>query len=314
LYAWSVTAARWAAMVCDQGLLKEDLPIMSRARQGRFAFRIVISLLGFFSLAFAGGVLACSTGAWDGGETGNGIQAGDVPTDNHEVYEATCSLGVTPDGSPNFVQDNSPDAESFFVARFYTFLDDFLPGNGVAVPVYEAHSTGSGLQFTVLVEGTADLDIFNFIVDDGVQSPTSTALDLNSPVSTNWAMVEVVWDVSGTSLDIRVNGEQGNGLTGIGSPVAIDFVRLGAMGSQTTIGVLYHDIYASRRNSLQTGGFVNHIGFELPGDANMSGSVNITDLSVTAVFVFTGYHGPSDCNQDGDTNITDLSCVANDIF
>ena len=86
------------------------------------------------------------------------------------------------------------------------------------------------------------------------------------------------------------------------------------LGTDNGIGVVYHDIYSSRRNSLQTGSFVNHIGFERPGDSNMSGAINITDLSLTAQFLFSGYHGPSDCNQSGSVNITDMSCVATQIF
>lgn len=287
---------------------------MNRTCQRRFAFHIVTSLLGFLALGFAGGVLACSTAAWDGGTTGSAIVAGDFPTDGHQVYAETCSLGVTPNNAPNHVQDGSPVAEAVFIARFYVYLQDLNLASGESFTAFEAFNSSDGSELAVDIEDTTGSGDYEVTVTAVGQPPSSgdsipflTPAALPGPVQ--WSAIEVAWDAEAGTVALLVNGEAGSGLSGLTtSGNRIEYIQLGDLTGLNSVGTAYYDAYASRRSGT--------VGLAMPGDSNMDGFFATGDMIQIQQMINTPvipFHGPADCNGDILISVGDMICLQNAI-
>jgi hypothetical protein len=163
---------------------------------------------------------------------------------------------VVHDTTPLYVEDDTPNNEAGYRARFYIDPHDFNPGEGsghlrsrVFIAFTEAPTRRvaavvlkrSGGAYSLMVRARRDdntqADTGFFSITD---APHSVEIDL-VPASSGGA-------ANGT-LELWVDGVSKMILTGLANSLApVDFVRLGALSVKTgASGTLYFDAFASRR-------------------------------------------------------------------
>lgn len=245
----------------------------------------VLATGAFFSTS----TFACSTAAW--GAVDAAAIAGD-PSVNIARVAGKCGLEVSGSG---FVNDNTPDGETTFIARFYFFGKNLPAGtHAIFSATSEDNNTGDS-HFTVTYDGT-DIKVESGAASGNVASATA---DPNK-----WNLVEVEW-VSGATGSIWVNADattdapSGTFNSGTG---AIGSARLGAVSALAS-GSAFFDDYVSHRSL--------PVGPILAGDGNSDGNVNSGDVNVVVnEFLFNNLgDGSPDCNLDGAVNSGDINCI-----
>lgn len=251
---------------------------------------IAVLLTGTF---FATATLACETSAWNGGTTAGAMA--DDPTNNVSRVNGFCALEVTDFGQ---VADNSPTAETTFIARFYVFPKNLSAGT------YE-------LLVALSDEGNTDSDVFVVTYDGTNITIDATAAGGNSASApadaTHWNVVEVSWTSDGAvdsgglwvNSDARTDPADATFTPGSG---VIEQVRMGAVDG-INMDTAFFDDYESHRSL--------PVGPLLAGDGNSDGNINSGDVDkVVAEFLFSNLaNGVPDCNLDGSVNSGDIDCV-----
>jgi hypothetical protein len=250
-----------------------------------------------FGLAGTNAVLACSTAAWNGGETGNPQEG--RPADGVARYSGQCGLKSA--ATAQFVTDNTPTAETTFRARFYVYTG---LSAGIA-QVFRANNAGGTQQIGVTYDFAANLLRFATSTGNG-----SVAVSPNA-----WYSVELNWSRAAGNMVATVRGAGATTdltatVTGVGATDAIDTAQLGwvsGTGTATTRGIIT-DAYESRRSTA--------IGRLCRGDANLDGTRNSGDQIAVRneVFGTALAGGQPDANEDGVVNSGDQITVRNLVF
>jgi hypothetical protein len=250
-----------------------------------------------FGLAGTNAVLACSTAAWNGGETGNPQEG--RPADGVSRYSGQCGLKSA--ATAQFVTDNTPVAETTFRARFYVYTG---LSAGTA-QVFRANNTGGTQQIGVTYDFTANL--LRFATTGGTGT---LAVNPNA-----WYSVELDWSRARTNMIVTVRGagattDLTTTVTGVGAGDAVDVAQLGwvsGTGTATTRGIVT-DAYESRRSTA--------IGRLCRGDANLDNTRNSGDQIAVRneVFGTALAAGQPDANEDGVVNSGDQITVRNLVF
>ena len=248
-------------------------------------FAIAALLSGSF---FATSTLACSTAAWASASAGT--NAND-PTNAVNRVSGYCGLEVTGTG---LVTDNSPTAETTFIARFYVFPKLLSAGT-----IFAAYSDETG---TPLFHVNYDGSQFN-IDATAAGGGTGTAAAENS----KWNLIEFSW-TSGAEGSLWVNADatvDPASATFASGTGAVEQINLGAVTDFGSESALFDD-YESHRSL--------PVGPLLIGDANGNGSITIAD----AITLFNEIgpdkilaSGQPDCNISGNITIADAICLFN---
>jgi hypothetical protein len=257
-----------------------------------------------FGLAGTNAVFACSTAAWNGGETGNPVEG--RPTDATPVARYAGQCGLRSAASAQFVTDNTPAAETTFRARFYVYTG-LTSGSAV---VYEALNTGGAPQIGVTYNRDAGSLSFA-TTGSGATPPTITV------VPDRWYSVELDWSRTRGNLLVAVRGAAATTdstvtVSGVGGADQIDTARLGwisGTGVAATRG-LVTDAYESRRSTA--------IGRLCRGDANLDGTRNSGDILQARNEFLTRLQpapflaaGQPDASEDGVVNTQDQLVIRN---
>ena len=260
-----------------------------------------------------GSALACTTGAWDNGESNsNGLAdttaiAGSPSPDGIARYSGACGLEPA-DGAASFVMDNTPAAEGAassgggqpYRARFYVLAAN--PGASTAVFRATDADDGAGNELvSVDFDGTA----FTFF-QGGAQT------DSVNVTAGRWYSIEIFYQVGEASTATVESGAIGfSEVASLGTPASgtIGSIQLGAIDGAANASALKFDEFESTRSETTA------IGRLCRGDADGSGARNSSDgLAIRNEFLSGGSTlatGQPDCDENGSVNSTDGLCVRN---
>ena len=136
--------------------------------------------------------VACTTDNWSFA-TENAVAGTQGP--NNRRYGGPCGLRANAASSFSFVRDDSPAAETSYIARFYAFLDNV---NGPAI-IFQARDTGERSLITVTynepTNGALALDVRD--ADNELQRLVVT------DIGRGWHSIEIKWEAS-DNADIRL--------------------------------------------------------------------------------------------------------------
>lgn len=224
-----------------------------------------------------------------------------IQPDGFKRYGGPCGLRVDMNGSPRVLTDESPLSESTYIARFYAFLDQAPAG---PVTIFSTTDDVASEVFEVIYDGGADTLTLSVY-------PGPVGLQFTG-VGTGWHSIEVVWEASAATDNIRfaLNTTEGDGmdLTDTVDTTGMQIVnaRLGDVYGDGASGSLYFDDFDSRR--------ISRPGRLLVGDANGDENLNFFDLFELNNELSPGGFlaaGQPDCNEDGEINFFDLFCTNN---
>jgi len=252
-------------------------------------------LFGCLALLLPISGFACTTAQWTSVSGGGAVTAASPPT--FARYSELCALRVTNTG---YVQDNSPDNHTTFIARFY--VRPSLTGSG-QVDLFVAYGAENGTlqRFKVSYDG-ANLDFHA----DGAQAGTVAA------AGNLWHLVEVEYTSPGSTRfwvnsDATTAAPNGTFASASGS---VESVRLGlpnGLGGFSASAATF-DAYESHSST--------PVGPLLRGDANADVDINILDFGFVRNEILGNSLaiGQPDCNRDGSIDILDFGCVRNIIL
>lgn len=265
------------------------------------------------AMAFgANAASACSVDAWSvrnnvtAADAGEPTAAGDFPR-----YSGRCSLKAN--ATNKFVQDNTPNNETSYRARFY-----YMTGNVSAeTDIFQARNTGG----TNIIRITHDGNVLRFYVNNG-PTPTQVTVADNRYYSIEfaWAAGTASPATTGT-FTATVTGNSGNNAANAVAGT-VNYTNLNNAADSITdarMGVIagpapganaagqnavYFDEFDSRRTT--------NPGRLCRGDANGSGQISSADRSaVTQELEQTPVLGAGqpDCNESGSITAADRSCI-----
>jgi hypothetical protein len=262
---------------------------MIRSKIAQLALAVALTAAG-------NSAIACSTLAWTNGATTTAT-AGE-PGAGFARYSGRCALRASATGQ--FVQDDTPNAEPSYKARFYytqgrtaeptsvtSEVTLFQALQGTSTEVIKVSSTGSALKFFV----------------NGTQVGAAAGVPVTAA---RYYSVEVRWANTGAFTAI-VQGAAGAAQTVTGTGTAggaIDTARLGVTAGTFT-GAFYFDEFDSRRTQ--------DVGRLCRGDANNSNTLTIADVVQTNNEAAGGNLalGQPDCNESASLTVGDVVCVQN---
>ncbi len=240
----------------------------------------------------------CTTANWDAttnvGPANTGTQGA-----NNRRYGGPCGLRVAVDGTERVVTDNSPTAESTYIARFYAFLN-----NAGANPIIiYAADDGAADQVQVWYNfpNAGDLTLRVF---DQAAAPNDLSF---TSVGSGWHSIEFVWE-SAASADIRfaVNSDDpGDDLTATinTSGITLAAAHLGNVNAAAGGTSIDFDDFDSRR--------ISRPGRLLLGDADNNGILDIFDSIALRdeLEEISFAPGQPDCDENGAVDIFDALCL-----
>ena len=218
--------------------------MLLKARNGLFVSAVAGFMLVGWSLSAS--AQNCTTANWtsavglaDGVDNATG-NVGTPPT--FRRYAGPCALRVPVDGTARYVIDDSPAAESSYIARFYVFLNN---SGSAPIVLFEALGSGDAAQLRLTYTApNLTLEIFN---NGQTQSRQFTNLE------NGWQSVELSWAQGATAnVSLTLNGDT---LTAEGVDTAgrtIERVRMGnvaAAGVAQASTTVDFDDFDSRRSS-----------------------------------------------------------------
>jgi hypothetical protein len=197
-----------------------------------------------------------------------------------------------------YVQDNSPDNHTTFIARFY--VRSQLTGAGQATVFVAYDNDTPGNQLLKVSYDGANLD---FHSSDNTVLGTASA-----PAGTtgNWHLVEIEYN-SGDETRFWVNS---NAITAAPTGTyasatgAVESVRLGLPNGRGgfTGGSASFDAYESHSTT--------PVGPLMMGDANGSTTYSLADYGAVKQDILGNLQiGQPDCNSSGSVSIADYGCV-----
>ncbi len=250
-----------------------------------------VLLGGLILLAPASG-FACSMDQWDLNTGATAIVGSPQTSPAVPRFSEACGLQVTTP-TVGYVQDNSPDGHTTFIARFYVRPN--LTGSGQA-DLFAAYGDESGgsQRLKVSYDG-ANLDFHA----DGAQAGTAAA------ASNLWHLVEIEYNSAGTTrfwVNADASSDDPTG-TYPSATGAVSSVRLGVLAAPTNLtGAPQYDAYESHSTT--------PVGALLNGDANGNGSITISDVTrIGSELNGSLSPGQPDCNRNGTVSITDVTCI-----
>ncbi|MBM4244622.1 MAG: matrixin family metalloprotease [Deltaproteobacteria bacterium] len=156
-----------------------------------------------------------------------------------------------------FVQDETPDAESRYRARFWFDPNGFTPGlDTQRVTILQAFSRTPErrklIQMMVRRTGGEYRLMAKTRLDDGTSAATPWLAVTDAPHTIEFDWRRASSPVSGNGrFDMWIDGTSVAALTGLDNAAAfLDFVRLGAVGVRSTsTGTIHFDGFVSRRTT-----------------------------------------------------------------
>lgn len=271
---------------------------------------IPIFMLAAGMLAFAApDATACSIGNWSAKVGSQGLSTG-TPAQDHRRFEGECGLKVKLGPGARYVEDDSPDGEATYFARFYFFADELELRSGQWVDLFTANrgDRGATAQLALRLEQTADGRQLVLRARDGSQMAASKGV----PIAGGWTGVELSWSQAtgpaNGSAELEINGQSRAKLTGLDNRTGgIDRARLGAVDASDAGGSLDFDSFVSHRKT--------PVGPLVRGDATADQAVDASDLVAVINEMNQGNFakGQPDCNGDGAVDSGDLQCLAREI-
>src|SRR5690625_307321 len=231
----------------------------------------------------------CTVDNWD---VQQGLADSDTGTQgaNNRRYGGPCGLRVGLDGTERYVGDDSPNGETSYIARFYTFLDDVTTSDPVMIFAAGDDNDNSLLEVSY-EDGDLTLAVY------GATTEAATFSD----IGTGWHSVEVVW-AAGEDTLFKVDEEGDLVVNADTSGQSIHYADLGNLNDADG-GSIDFDDFDSRRSERP--------GRLLVGDANGDGSISASDL-VAIQRELNGLDfaaGQPDCRENGSISASDLVCV-----
>ena len=169
--------------------------------------------------------------------------------------------------APQFVQDDSPFAESRYRARFYVRLPRLKMAEGDEFELFTALSPAGQVKVKLLLAARGGQKTLRMavVLDDG--SVVETPVGSEAALLAHWNAVEIDWQAASApgaddgGLGLRVNGQPQPSLQGLDTDEArIGLVRWGAVSGLDagTSGAFALDEFESRRQTM--------IGLLCPGN------------------------------------------------
>ena len=145
-----------------------------------------------------------------------------------------------------WVQDDSPHAETRYLAEFYVDLDGLTLGTGDELHHFVAYSADGVPQFRLVIRDGPELWL-EVRENDGTYRSTSPGV----PVVPGWNRVALSWEAShDAAASLVVNDGTATELTGLDTDTGrIDLVRWGIVGGNLggSSGTIHQDAFASWR-------------------------------------------------------------------
>lgn len=251
-----------------------------------------MALIGGCLFAGSAFAQACTTNNWS---SVTGAPTADGPANAQARYVGSCSLAVDA-STTSYVQDDNPNSEQSYRARFYVYLSDLTAATDA--PIFETDA------FTVTVSLAGGN--YTFGSNAGI---SVSAYD-------GWNSLELSWDNTGTfSMEsgyvetVNIAGQDVlqdvtvPAVTNGADTTLITFARLGSLDGSATGTILFDD-FESRRTEA--------IGQLMRGNADGNTSVDVLDALAIVDERFppnTVAPGQPDCTLDGNVNVLDALCV-----
>ena len=273
-----------------------------KVRDGLIASAMVGLLMAGWSVSTSAQT-TCTTANWTnvvGLVNGDSNATGDVGTPPaFRRYAGPCALKVPVNGVARYVTDESPNAETSYIARFYVFLDFSA---SATITLFEALDASDAPQLRLQYSGRdMALEVFN---NSSTQSIQFTGL------TNGWNSVEVAWtQAAEAEVSFSLNGNTPETVTVDTAGRFIDKARMGNVNGATVASAnIDFDDFDSRRQTRP--------GRLLRGDATGDNVVNIFDVQAAGSETFQGVIAPGqpDCNEDGVINIFDVQCIGAIVF
>ncbi len=260
------------------------------------------------AMAFGANVAsACSVDAWSVRNNVTAADAGD-PSTGFKRYSGRCGLRVN--AANKFVQDNTPNNETSYRARFYFFTADVSGGE---IDIFQAKAQGG----TNIIRVTHDGSLLRFYVNTGGAAQQVTVQD------NKYYAIEMAWAAGTTSP--ATTGTFTATVKGAGSAAAagtanftglanaadsITDARLGVMnGTPTFAGgsSYFFDEFDSRRTT--------DPGRLCRGDADNNNAVNVFDIGAMVPEIQQPANpavltqGQPDFDENGSVNVFDVGAM-----
>ncbi len=275
----------------------------------RFIFQTLAGAGALLAIAGAP-VQACTMSSWSG-TSGSGALSTGTPDRDHRRYQGHCGLKVAADQGGRYVEDDSPEGETVYFARFYFFAGDLELGGNGWVELFTAYGGGSRPSPELAVrlrQGDEGRELVLRARDSGGMTEAEPV-----PVRDGWHGVALTWKQATRSgngvAELVLDGTPRAELSSLdnGSGV-IDLARMGAVEASASGGELHFDAFQSRRKTPTEG--------LLAGDTTGDAALDPADL-VALVDEINGAslaEGQPDCNGDGTVDRGDLDCLAEKII
>lgn len=247
-------------------------------------------LFGCLALMLPISGFACSMAQWVPGQSG-AVTAASPPTFSR--VSEFCAMRATDTG---YVQDNSPNNHTKFIARFY--VRPQLTGSGQADVFVAYDNDNPGNQLLKVSFDGANLD---FHAAAGPIVDKTVAVTPGS-----WHLVEIEYNSAGiTKYWVNTNAKQvaetGSYTSATGG---VQSVRLGLPNGRGGFsgGSVSFDSYESHSTT--------PVGPLRIGDANGDTNWNVLDYGAVQQDISNNLQpGQPDCNLDGAVNVLDYGCV-----
>ncbi len=268
-----------------------------------------LALAGLMGLSINAQAQTCVVSNWDTATSLSDADAGTqntAATDNRR-YGGPCGLRVPVAGGTAFVTDDSPSAESTYIARFYAYLDN---AGSNAVILYAADDgTDDRVQVWYNFPNAGDLTLR--VIAGGNNDLTV------SSVGSGWHSIEFVWEAA-AGADIRFSVDGAADLTpGAAidtSGITLASAHLGNVNGAAGGTSIDFDDFDSRRISRPgrlCRGLTDESRTPLPGDSLPS--LNLTDAqAIFAEFASNGATaagGVPDYDENGFVQLSDAQSV-----
>ncbi len=239
---------------------------------------------------------ACVLSAWS---TTNGTPvAGDPVNESIARYSGECAMQA--DSVGDFVEDNTPNGEAAYNARFYYYTGNRTGG---AANIFEAQSASGSTNLPIRVQHDGTSLIFS---TNGSATTRTVAV-----TDDRWYSIELAWAAGAGdgSLDIIVTGA--GSLTPLNTPSitgvnngsdTIENARLGLVAGSGT-GAVNFDAFDSRRTTTP--------GRLCVGDAFPDGTRSVQDIGaiIGEINVTSLSAGQADVTEEGQVNVFDLAAL-----
>ena len=217
--------------------------MLLKARNGLVASAMVGLLMAGWSVSASD--QTCTTTNWSssvGLEDGVSDATGNVGTPpSFRRYAGPCGLRVPMDGTPRYLVDESPIAETSYIARFYVFLG---AAASETVTLFEALDAANNPRLRVTYTASdITLDVFSNGADQTIEF---------TELTNGWHSVELSWSqAAAAEVSFSLNGGTPSVVTVDTSGLSIDEARLGNINGATlaqTTAIDFDD-FDSRRST-----------------------------------------------------------------